>query len=253
MFQLETGPWTLQGKLIEGTFPNWRQVIPDSRDEDQQFTLVEDDVAVLEDAVKTLPTGNLTGREAQDAAINIIARNDVPVLAACDGQGNWTYRELPNSSITPGNGTALNRLYLLQAVKAGFRVWRFRDELHPLQSIQEGGVHVIMPMRRENAPPEVAEVKTQTSQPNPETTTKQKPEEKGKVITMPNPHEHINETEPADLLELAQSARDHAKDLSRTLTDLVRRVKAENRASKALQTELGNAKGVLEKLRDIAA
>jgi DNA polymerase-3 subunit beta len=252
-YRIETGCWSIQGKLIDGTYPNWRQVVPDIQKEDQLLKLADDDVPVLEDAVKTLPTGNLTGREAQEAAIHIIARNDVPVLASCDGQGNWTYRELPNSSITPGDGTSLNRRYLLQAVKAGFRVWRFRDELHPLQSLDDGDQHVIMPMRRENAPPEVAERKSQTPQIKPETTTEQKPEEKGKVITMPNPNEHINETEPADLLELAQSARDQAKDLNRTLSDLVRRVKAENRANKALQTELGNAKGVLEKLRDIAA
>jgi hypothetical protein len=69
---------------------------------------------------------------------------------------------------------------------------------------------------------------------------------------MPTPNEQPIETEP-DLLELAQSARDQAKDLSRTLSELVRRVKAENRANKALSIELQNAKGVLEKLRDIAA
>jgi DNA polymerase-3 subunit beta len=246
-YRIETGCWSIQGKLIDGTYPNWRQVVPDIHDEDQLLALAEEDVPVLVDAVKTLPTGNQTGRDAAEAAVHIVARGEVPVLAACDSQGNWTYRELPDSSITPGDGTALNRRYLLQAVKAGFRVWRFRDELHPLQSRNDGDQHVIMPMRRENAPPEVAKDKA-AHQPEPES----KPQEQGKIIPMPNPNEQPTETEP-DLLELAQSARDQAKDLSRTLTDLVRRVKTENRANKALTNELQNAKGVLEKLRDIAA
>jgi hypothetical protein len=63
----------------------------------------------------------------------------------------------------------------------------------------------------------------------------------------------VSEAAEYQAKELAQAAREQAKDLTRTLSDLVRQVKAENRANKALQTELGNAKGVLEKLRDIAA
>jgi len=258
-YRIETGPWEIQGRLIDGTYPSWKQVIPDRNDEDQILKLAQEDLPVLEDAIRTLPTGNLTGKDAQDAMIHILAQGDVPALAACDGRGNWAFRPLPHSTITPGEGTALNRRDLLQAVQAGFLVWRFRDELHPLQSTKDGDVHVLMPCRREVAPPveqapesvPARPVPVPESVPEPEPETNPNPE-KGKLLIM-NEQNELNENNEPDLLKMAQAARDQARDLGRTLAELVRRAKAENRANRALNNELASARGVLERLRDISA
>ena len=245
-FQILVGNWSYQGKLIQGTFPNWKQVLPDSSPEDQVLSLSQEDLPILEDAIKTLPAGSQSGKAVLEAGIQLMSRGGILTVAASDTQGNWTYRELPQSTLTEGDGTSVNRQYLLQAVKAGFRTWRFRDELHPLQSRKERDVHVLMPLRREAVPPSNTKTSAKTkeleSTPNPE----------GKIIPMPTPSEENVETQP-DLLELAQTTRDQAKDLAKALGELLRQLKTEQRATRQVHVELANAQGVLQRLRDIAA
>jgi hypothetical protein len=91
-----------------------RHVIPDKHDKDQILILTEEDNPVLQHSFKTLPTDIASGKDALNARVYIEERDGVPELSACNAQGNWVYRELASSSITHGEGTAVNRRYLSQ-------------------------------------------------------------------------------------------------------------------------------------------
>ena len=62
---------------------------------------------------------------------------------------------------------------------------------------------------------------------------------------------------PADPLEeliaRSQTAREQARELNGTLREIIGLAKAQRKQDKGIRTELRNARGVLEKLRDIAA
>lgn len=272
-FQLESGPWTVAGRLIEGQYPRWRQVVPAEAGEDS-FTLNEADMPMFKEAIQTLP---IRYPESSEAPIILREVRGQLELSALDENGNVTTRVLPTCTLTPGLEVSVNRNKLKEAVDSGFTVWTLSGGMNPLCSRDGDNLHVLMPLRIDGQArvpvPEKPESRTtypesdqtdtadQTDTTPPETPTEPEthnPEtnpEKGKVIQMPKPQTDTeNEaTEQPELLELAQSARDQAKDLNRTLNDLVKQIKADTRASRALTTELQNAKGILEKLRSIAA
>jgi hypothetical protein len=56
-----------------------------------------------------------------------------------------------------------------------------------------------------------------------------------------------------DLLVMVQDARSALRDLNSRLGDIASFIRSQKKQDKQLRNELANAKGVLEKLRDIAA
>jgi peptidoglycan hydrolase CwlO-like protein len=56
-----------------------------------------------------------------------------------------------------------------------------------------------------------------------------------------------------DLLVMVQDARSQIRDLNSRLGDIASFIRSQKKQDKQLRSELQNARGVLEKLRDIAA
>ena len=56
-----------------------------------------------------------------------------------------------------------------------------------------------------------------------------------------------------DLLTMVQTARESCRTLNTALKDIATKIRADQRANKVLHSELASAKGVLERLRDLAA
>lgn len=77
-------------------------------------------------------------------------------------------------------------------------------------------------------------------------------EQTDKVVQFPEPEPQ----EPGtieDLLVMVQDARTQVRDLSKALGDIASFIRSQKKQDKQLRSELANARGVLEKLRDIAA
>ncbi len=251
-FRIEADNWSLQGKLMDGPFPNWRQVIPDAKDDDCVFQLGNEDLPALKEAVKTLPATNADTGGDKNAGISLMIQDGVVVLAACDSQSNWVNQPLRHSTLSGSEFTAFNRSYFLQAVEAGFRRWQFADHMAPLRAETENGIHVLMPVRQENVQGAAKASTPEETQNETETITKE--------TTMPKEHKPpltvmsaIEDKPEEDLMTMVQNARESCRTLNTTLKDIAVKIRADQRANKALHSELQNAKGVLEKLRDIAA
>jgi DNA polymerase III sliding clamp (beta) subunit (PCNA family) len=254
-YRIEAGNWTLQGRLVDGVYPNWKQVIPDVKDDDCVFQLADEDLQAVKQAVQTLPASHSETGGDKNAGICLMKQDGVVVLAACDARGNWVNQSLRHSTLSGTQYTAFNRSYFLEAVEAGFRRWQFKDNMAPLRAETENGIHVLMPIRVESVPGKVeapALKETATIKPETQIKEEQQPmteETKPPLTVLPSKEEAPEQ----DLLTMVQTARESCRTLNTVLKDITVKIRGDQRANKALHSELQNAKGVLEKLRDIAA
>jgi DNA polymerase-3 subunit beta len=276
--QLRNGPWTINARLIEGQFPNWRQVVPGEPGADS-FSLSDADMPIFAEAVQTLP---VRYPESNEAPLLIQEIGGQLVLSATDEDGNATTRVLPNSQVTPGLFVSVNRHKLKEAVDCGFVVWTLSGEMHPLCSRCDGNLHVLMPLRvdgvgkvpvpqasassnvSDNPQPETSEPET----PQPETPKEPNPmpiieqeydptdadiEAPTNVVAFPVPEAPPQPESLDDLLVMLQDTRSALRDLNSRLGDIAAFVRNQKKQDKQLRNELANARGRLEKLRDIAA
>jgi len=284
-FRLRTGPWSLSAKLIEGLYPNWRQVIPAEPGPDH-FALHTDDYAIFCEALRTLP---LRGADTKDAAIVLRECNGHIELSAIDDQGTPTVRVLTRSSASPGMTVSLNRHKLQEAVDAGFREWTLNGTQFPLCSRDGNNIHVLMPLRTEGVAPRAepvpapAKMETMVSKPEqaqpvqsaqpvkpeqadssdqPEQPNNPQPETRNlEPATMTNPPaltvlspETPAPAEPLDeLVTKAEALRETLRETANSLRDIIALAKAQKRNERVFRAELANARNVLVKLRDIAA
>jgi DNA polymerase III subunit beta len=254
-YRLEAGPWTLQGRLVDGTYPQWNSVIPDAYNDDCVFQLADEDLPAVRQAVQTLPASHAESGGDKNAGVCLLKQDGVVVLAACDARGNWVQQQLRHSTLSGAQYTAFNRRFFLEAAEAGFRRWQFKDNMSPLRAETENGIHVLSPIRVESLPgkvevPTVEE--TPPNKPEPQTKEEQTPmtEETKPALTVMSSKEDKAEE---DLLTMVQSARETCRTLNTALKDIAVKIRADQRANKVLHNELGNARSVLEKLKNIAA
>ncbi len=280
-FQIESGPWTVLGRLIEGTYPNWRQVVP-SEDGPDHFTLNEADMPMFREAVQTLP---IRYPESKEAPLILREVGGQLELSAQDENGNITTRVLPTCPVTPGLEVSVNRNKLKEAVDSGFTTWTLSGGMNPLCSRDRDNLHVLMPLRIDGharvpvaEKPKVETVSKSASvsdvSDQSETTQPETPSEKEKPMAMTPPEydptdaeadQSSNNTvqfpvpepqEPEsleDLLVMVQDARSQIRDLNSRLGDIASFIRSQKKQDRQLRAELQNARGVLEKLRDIAA
>jgi DNA polymerase-3 subunit beta len=253
-FQIQTGPWTLQGRLIDGVFPNWRQVVPAQGGADS-FTLVEADMLALKEAVQTLP---IRFPESSEAPLLIREVGGQLELSAKDEQGNLTVRLLPHCPVSTGLLVSVNRQKLLEAVETGFTCWSLNGSMSPLVSRNGLNLHVLMPLRMDAVEPAVeTDAGTRAEAPPvpiPETPTEEEPmpDDIKPPLTLTRPAEP--QVDPMDeLIRKAEEARVHLRDLNNSLRDIIALAKTQKRQERGIRSELQNARTVLEKLRDIAA
>jgi len=142
-FCLKAGPWTYQAKLVEGQYPNWRQVLPGRDDMQHQIAFADPDVLAIKKLLPTLPGGD-------GVAIACAADGMVALTGRNAGDKAETSVSLTAGTRYTGTGACMrvNREYLLDALMAGFRNFGFQDTCCPLRSDDgAGGIHVLMPHR----------------------------------------------------------------------------------------------------------
>ena len=148
---VRTGPWAFTTKAIEGTFPNWRQVVP-TQTLRNRIEITESDEQMLLRALPSLPDCQYITLVGHGGKVSVWAR------AAEDP--DWTRLTLPQSTHEGADiaYSVLDRIFVREALEAGlFRSLSFEDELSPVLSRNDtGGTHVLMPMRA-SAPQEIAE------------------------------------------------------------------------------------------------
>ena len=140
--KLESGRWTFMTKEIYGEFPNWKQVVPTT---DSRWTRVH----LSDEAMKQLVllTPNLPGSEGFSHAVRLrITEYHLNLEGRNKEDEDWT--SIPVGAEVKGKPVtvALNRHYLLNALRFGLNELEVENSLSPVVFSNGGRKMVIMPI-----------------------------------------------------------------------------------------------------------
>jgi DNA polymerase III sliding clamp (beta) subunit (PCNA family) len=159
-FQISSRRWRFIGRQIDGNYPNWRQVIPDSAAKE---TTLEFDASALDQVTQIIqrmpcddPVNLAVGLEYSGKKLRILGRSP--------NAENWTKVEIPEAKATGKDVTIfVNRHLLTKALQFGLTTAEIIDGMSPMRFINEGRQMIIMPTR-----PTVAKAEVTPPDPEPE-------------------------------------------------------------------------------------
>ena len=252
-FRLVTACWDYQTRTIEGTYPNWRQVVPTDGGK-HRIALGDEDAALL---LKVLPT--FAGHDTHNGGITFVAeQGKVQILGQGKEDKNPTRLDLVNSKSEGGQiSTTVAREYLLDALTTGFRVFAFQDDQSPLLAKDaQGGVHVLMPMRTGPVPaPKAAtpaEVPAPEAAPPPaaDDTTSHK-EERSMSKTSESPASQPQGSALERVLAAYETAKTKVKEANEALATIAMAVKEALKEDKQRRAEVESVRAGLARLQSI--
>jgi DNA polymerase III sliding clamp (beta) subunit (PCNA family) len=144
LVRITAGDWTLTMKTIDGTYPNWRQVVPK---EQQHRTTVK----LPEDHEFTSIVNGLPGGELKDRPVDLVMEGGS--VSVKDTTGGSRILLAGAKSKGPDVTIRLNRDYLTKAFDYGLTSIGLIDGMSPLHFTKEGRQMVIMPLRIAEAYP----------------------------------------------------------------------------------------------------
>ena len=141
--RIVAGDWTLTMKVVDGTYPNWRQVIPDAQQHRTTVKLPEEhEFAAI--------VNGLPGGEIKDRPVDLVIQNGT--VAVKDTKGGSSIRLEGATASGPDITTRLNRELFIDAMSA-------------LHFTKEGRQMVVMPLRVAEAYPPPATEESARSEP----------------------------------------------------------------------------------------
>jgi DNA polymerase III sliding clamp (beta) subunit (PCNA family) len=271
---LSVGPWPYDVKAVDGTYPNFRQVVPSDQDAANRIVFTDADVAALKKIMPGFPGANTN-------SAMIALRPGAEGKLVIGGRGaddkDETRLELTGGSRFEGKlqGFGVNAGFLLDALNAGFRTFTAVDELCPLKSEDgRGGTHILMPMRlgteavKKSEPvstPETGNGVAATPEPEApqgETTTPAQPpaaedhKPKGSRKTMNKENNGNGTTEQGSALDKVLTAVETAKgklrEAASALVEVSDAVKTAHKEGRAQAADLDKARTTLQKLQAIS-
>jgi DNA polymerase III subunit beta len=247
-FGVEAGPWKYIVKTIDGTYPNYRQVIPAERG-GNRVLFAEADVERLPQILKALPG------DREGVVVFRPAGEVVTVSGKAKENPSETTVTLSGGSRYVGKcgQIALSRHYLLDALKAGFREFTFADDISPLLSEDgHGGKHVVMPMRVEPVVNSLASkiVEAQQEEIAVSADTKHEVNEAEEKKTRRTKMSK-EATAVEKLLAAYEAAKEQLKTVQSTVADLAGLIKEVAREDKTRRSEVEAVRSSLAKIQAI--
>jgi DNA polymerase-3 subunit beta len=248
--------WTYTVKLVDGTYPNYKQVVPADADLPVQVELCDDRKANA-DAVKNLPTTE---------SVTLYADAERVLLVAANGD-DFVHAQLPHGrSLSDEPATvAVNPKFLIDAFNAGFTTIRMQDEFRPVKLCSaDGDFALIMPMRGgpgKSVCSHIAKLtaKEVVERPKPEA-VKPNPQPKDpKPMTVNHPTTN-NKAETADdrdpleaLLDRTTAIREDVRECFQNLREVQVLAKQAIKERKAERKDVQAVQDLKEKLQKLAA
>ena len=251
-FRLVTACWDYQIRTIDGTYPNWRMVIPATKGK-VSVALSDADVDLLKRAIPTFP-----GHDVHEPNLTFVADAGRVYVLGQGVEDKKPHRlDLTTTTSTGKGHITLGRQYLTDMLATGFTRFAFEDELTALRAEDgHGGVHALMPMRGGISPfGEKAKAETQVAPtpapiaPAPAQAEPKKEEPVSKTTDTP-----ANQPQPS-ALDRVLAAYDVAKLKVREANDalgtLATAVKDALREDKQRRAEIDNVRAGLARLQSI--
>jgi len=261
IFRLEGGDWSVSGRLLEGPYPNYRQVIPGSGQFTTEVTLSE---AALEAVLRLLP--RLPGKQLREKPVGLhFAKGHFGLLARGENDEPWILHPVDRCVMEGADVTVyLNRDYLMKAVAFGLSQVSLGGSCASVQFSRGGDLMIVMPVRavdpdRIERPRLVPAVEQFAP---PEVPSRSKPEPKPAPATPVTPMAPLPPSMPPEPPKKVPSkdplteARQQVREVSDVLLDARRKLKGVNQVLHAARTQRGDIKrelrgfrGLLQKLK----
>jgi DNA polymerase III sliding clamp (beta) subunit (PCNA family) len=146
--QLKSNRWTFITRQLDGTYPNWKPVIP-RQSPATTMQINPDAVQMLLNALPKMP-----GADGQHKSVSMVVHeNNLLLQARQSDSDNWTTLPVVHAKVSgkPIHIT-LNRDYLIKALRFGLLDVELMDDRSPLVFKNEGKKLIVMPVRPEAVP-----------------------------------------------------------------------------------------------------
>jgi hypothetical protein len=142
--QVQDHSWSVTGRLLDGPYPNYRQVIPGP---DQFTTTVTLSDAALEAITRLIP--RLPGKHLANRPVGLhCEKGRFGLLARGENDEPWILHPIDRCEMKgPDLTVFLNRDYLEKAAAFGLHRISMSDETGPVQFSRGGDLMVVMPVR----------------------------------------------------------------------------------------------------------
>ena len=271
--KLESGCWTFITKEICGEFPNWKQVIPRT---DGQWTRVDLSDAALKQLLLVAP--NLPGDDGLNHPVRLrITADRLHLEGRNKDDEDWT--SIPVDAAVTGKPVtvALNRRYLLNALRFGLSQIEIEAPLSPVVFSKGGKKLIIMPVNLEGPgqsvrpAPAKSEPATVTTPVVEQTTspaqagaiTEERKDMNASTMTAPERGNLSNTTQGSGQGEDTRSAfraaleqideiKAHLRDVIGDLTDAANLLKTAEKEQKTTTREMQAVRAKLREIQSVA-
>ena len=246
--QITSRRWSCISRPVEGTFPNWRQVLPAATDVTSTVTIppaATEGVIQLIERMPCTDTANFRiGLELEGGKVFLLAR--------AFGDGPQVRVEVPGASAIGENLVGyLNRQLLTKALEFGLNNIELIDTTSPLRFVSGGRQMVVMPIRTENEPMP-ARSPANVSEPEPK---QEEPAVKPIEIPEPAAVEPASPGVQRSPLEAAVAHVEAAKTTLRTavsqLASVVDSLRTIQREQRVNDREMQNVRATLRSLQNV--
>ena len=260
--QLKSGRWTFITKGGDEEFPNWKQVVPSADSHRTQVRFDSETVATLLAGLPKLPHQD----EFHRGVTVEVAGATVCFKAKAKDAKDWTKLTIQSARVLGKSvSIALNREFVLKALRYGLATLEIQDDLSPVQFLEGGRRMVVMPLKPDGAMPAQSSTpaSASTSAPNPQPTTNSNPpvaeqpqaQPQQPTSTMPKTTEtRPTETTPTEtspvkaVIQHIENIKDTLKGVLKEFNEALDCLKQLEKEKKASDKEM---ESVREKLREI--
>ena len=267
--RFQSDHWEFTIKMTEGTFPNWKNVVPKPADMPTKIEFGPEAVQLIKQVAPRMP-----GFDCVDEPIVLSVKDDcLSLKAKKDAKDDWTVVPVPQVKITGEPVTIrVNRTFLLKAMEFGLTELGIEDSLSAMRFRNQGRQMIVMPLRTEVPVPAQAQQKPTTAaaptpatgapaattpasetkppavQPQPSTTTTTE-----RKTTMPKSETKTSENGSAltKAIQQVDAVKDALREAIRGLNDVEDSLKLAQKERKATDREIDSVKSTIKSLQKV--
>lgn len=247
--QLNSRRWQFVSKQIDGSYPNWRQVVPDAKSD---RTIITIDPSAIDSLIQTIGRMPCHDEDRYHTIGLECHTGQLRLLGKSHAEEPWTRVVVPAAK---GQGPDIqilcDRRYLLKALGFGLNTIGLASDISPMRFSNAGRQMIVMPLRPTgettppaSAPPPAAEATTTTTASSATEPTQPQPHPTMQTHTangQPHPAVANNSQTTVTTTQPATTAKDESKSALETALTQIENLKTTVRESLNGLTKLGDS------------
>jgi len=258
-FRLSGSDWRITGKVIDGPYPNWKQVVPRENAFTSTLLLAPAALDQMVNVLKTLP-----GEKAQNKPVGLhCTRTGFELLARTRHEDPYTRVPVQGTFTGPDITVFVNRDYLGKALSFGLNRMEFADGMSPVRLREEGSPRrdfIVMPVRVVPAEPSTESTEPPAPAVTPEppmkpTAPNKAPDTKTQNANPPTPTQPQGNVGEIPALDLAAGNLQQLRELLRLfqteLAELANALKQARNEQRTTEREVRHVRSTIRTLQRV--